>query len=206
MRICGVVSVFVFLVVPASLFAQQGGGSSAATSSFSTDFGSSFGGVENVSEQSVGTFIGGGRPSFGFVGNTEIYNSGSSRSASTARQNTVARTAAARSVTATAARRVTTPTTRAGQLGANNQTIRSVTSMDFDFVVPPSRLQPTTVETLLNRVHGIQDSQVTFSSSPQGTTAVLTGTVASDRERRVAEQFLLMEPGIGRVHNLLELR
>ncbi|MCL2709611.1 MAG: hypothetical protein FWE95_01925 [Planctomycetaceae bacterium] len=202
MKIFGIVSFFVFLIVPVSLFAQQGGG----TSSFSNDFGDTFGGVQNVSEQSVGTFIGGGRPTNGFVGNVEIYNTSSSRSANTARQNTTARpVTAARSVTATAARRVTTPTTRAGQLGAN-QTIRSATSMDFDFVIPPSRLQPATVETLLNRVHGIQDSRVTFSGSPQGTTAVLTGTVASDRERRVAEQFLLMEPGINRVQNLLELR
>jgi hypothetical protein len=209
MKIVRIISFFVFLVVPMSLYAQQGGGTT--TSSISTDFGGSYGGVQNVSEQSVGTFIGGGRPSFGFVGNAEIYNTGSSRSANTARQATTARTAtAARSVTATAARRVTTPATRAGQLGANNQVIRSATSIDFDFVIPTTRLQPAMIETSLNRVPGIQESRVTFSnspsSSPLGTTTVLTGTVATDRERRVAEQYLLMEPGVSRVQNLLELR
>ena len=187
-----------------SLFAQQSG-SSASTSSISTEFGDSYAGVENVSAAAVGTFIGGGRPN-AFVGTTEIYNTSSSRSASSSRQTTAARTTA-RSVTTTAARRTTAATTRTAQAGsANNQTIRSITSIDFDFVTPSSRMQSDAVTTHLNRVNGIQDSQVAFRNSPQGTTAILTGTVASARERNVAQQLLLLEPGINRVENRLELR
>ena len=201
-RIFGIVSVLVFLVTPVSLFAQPGGVAGVA-SSISTGFGDTFGGVQNVSE--LGGFIGGGRPTTGFVGTTEIYNTSSNRATGTARQNTVARTV--RPVTTTAARRAVTPATRGTLAGnLNNQAVRSATSIDFDFAMPSREMQPTTVATHLNRVPGIQNSQVTFTSSPMGTTAVLTGTVASDRERRVAQQLLLLEPGINRVENLLEIR
>ena len=203
MRIFGIVSVFLFLVAPVSLFAQQGGGA-GATSSIGSGFGDTYGGVQNVSAQ--GGFVGGGRPTAGFVGTTEIYNTSSSRAASTARQNTAARTV--RPITATtAARRVATPATRGALAGnLNNRAVRSATSIDFDFTMPSREMQPTMVATHLNRVPGIQEGQVSFTSSPVGTTAVLTGTVASDRERRVAQQLLLLEPGINRVENLLEIR
>jgi len=207
MRVSGIVLFLAVLVIPVSLFAQQGGGgtSSAATSSINTDFGSSFGGVANVSEQSVGTFIGGGRPTVGFVGNVEIYSTGSNRSSTARTTSSTARTTTARAVTTTAQRRAAT-TARTTQTGANAQTIRSLTAIDFDFVMPSQRVQTATVETHLNRVTGIQDSQVALQSSPVGTTAVLTGTVDSDRGRRVAQQLLLMQPGISRVENLLEIR
>jgi|GEM_PF-1570599 len=206
MKIFRIVSFLVFFVASMPLFAQQSGTSSTATSSISTEFGGSYEGVQNVSAQAQGTFVGGGRPTTGFVGATEIYNTGSSRSSNTARQTTAARTAV-RPVTTTAQRRATTPTSRATQAGSlNNQIIRSVTSIDFDATMPSWQIQPTTVATYLNRVPGIQDSQVTFRNTPAGTTAVLTGTVASERERKVSQQLLLMQPGITRVENLLELR
>lgn len=205
MRVMSIVSFLVLFVVWVPLFAQPGGGSNATSTQISTDFGSSYGGVENVSAASAGTFIGGGRPTVGFVGREEIYSSSSNRSTASSRSRVT--TTTARSVTSMAARRTTANTGRTTLgTGANNQVIRSATSIDFDFVMPSSRMQPATVETHLNRVYGIQDSQVAFTSSPQGTTAVLTGTVASDRERRVAQQLLLMEPGINRVENLLDLR
>jgi len=206
MRIFGIVSFLVFFVAATPLFAQQSGTGNTATSSISTEFGGSYEGVQNVSEQAQGTFIGGGRPTTGFVGTTEIYNTSSNRSSSASRTTTTARATTARSVTATAARRTTTPASRSQAGGANNQTIRSATSMDFDAVTPSRQIQPTMVTTHLNRVPGLQDSRVSFRSSSVGLTAVLTGTVASERERRVAKQLLLMEPGISRVENLLELR
>ena len=208
MKIFGIVSFLVFFVASVPLFAQQSGTSSTATSSINTEFGGSYGGVENVSAQAVGTFVGGGRPTTGFVGMTEIYGTGSNRSSGSSRTSTAARTTTARPVTTTAQRRATTPTSRAAQTGGvNNQTIRSATSIDFDAMIPSPQIPPTTVATHLNsRIPGIQGSQITFRSSPMGTTAVLTGTAASERDRKVAQQFLLMEPGISRVENLLELR
>ena len=206
MRVFGIVSFLAFFVATVPLFAQQGGtnGSSTGTSSISTEFGGSYEGVQNVSEQAAGTFVGGGRPT-GFVGTMEIYNSSSSRSSSSTRQATTTRTAT-RSATTTAARRATTTTGRTAQAqSANNQTIRSITTLDFDAVMASPHIQPS-LAISLDRVPGIQDGQVSFRSAPSGTTAVLTGTVASDRGRRVAQQLLLLEPGISRVDNLLELR
>ena len=205
MRVLVITSVLAFFIAPVSLFAQQGGReSTTATTSASTSFGESYEGVQNVSAQAQGTFIGGGRPT-GFVGTTEIYNSSSSRVPSSTRQ-TAARTTVRPATTATQ-RLATTSAARAGQVGnINNQTIRSASSIDFDVTMPSQRIQPTAVATHLNRMPGIQGSQVTFRSSPSGTTAVLTGTVASNRERRVAQQLLLLEPGVNKVENLLEVR
>ena len=203
MKIIRIVSFFTVLVVPVSLFAQGGGTSSASTTSISTDFGDSYT-VENVSEAAIGTFIGGGRSTVGFVGNVEIYNTGSTRSSSsTSRTNTATMP---RSISSAVQRRPTTAVTRTTQAGLNNQSIRSISSIDFDFTVPAQWRQPAMVETDLNRVNGVQDSRITFTSTPLGTTVVLTGTVSSDRQRKVAQQLILLEPGVSRVENLLEIR
>lgn len=208
MRIFGIVAFFVLLVLPVSLFAQQSGSSS---SSIGEGFGESSGvqnaGVQNASAAAVGTFVGGGSSTIGFIGTTDIYSSSSnsSRTSSATRRTTTARTTTARSATTTAARRATTTTARTSTTGTNSQAIRSITSIDFDFVIPSQGVQPTTLGTQLSRV-GIRDSQITFNNSPMGTTAVLTGTVASENARKVAQQLLLLEPGINRVENLLEIR
>ena len=207
------ITLLIFLVVPGLIFAQQGTATNQGTNanqSMNTDFGSSYQGVENVSEQAAqqGNFVGSGRPS-SFVGVDEVYNSGgaanASRAASSRRQTTTTRT-----VRSTAQRRTTTATggARSNLLGNSNQFVRAVASVDFD--VPASSWTPQAVVgpvgSSLKRIQGLQDSQITFQSSPTGTIAVLTGTVASKTERRVAEQRLLLEPGISRVENLLEIR
>jgi len=202
-------------MVSVPLFAQSSGRSSSSTgtssvgtSSISTGFGDSYQGVENVSETAVGTFIGSGAPS-AFVGIDEVYNAGSSnasRVASNRRPTTTTRTTRPITQSRTAAR---PSATRSNSMGNSNQFVRAVTAIDFD-VTPPSLsgLWSTTgsVESGLKRIQGMQDSRVMFKSSPMGTTAVLTGTVASERERKVAQQLLLMEPGVSRVDNLLEIR
>jgi len=214
MKNFGIILFFVVLVAPMPLFAQQtggdttGSGSTAASSTINSEFGDAYGGVENVAAAAQGTFVGAGRPD-AFVGNTDIYSiygSTTNRSASSAAARRTT-TPTARRTTTTAARRATTTAARTSQTGAGtDQTIRSVTSMDFDVAIPSQRIQPATAETLVNRIQSIQDSHVSFRSSSAGTTAVLTGTVASDRERRVAQQLLLLEPGINRVENRLEIR
>ena len=90
--------------------------------------------------------------------------------------------------------------------GSNSQTIRSVTSLDSDMASLSVQRSLPTLDAHLARLPGIQGSQVTIMSSPTGSTAVLTGTVASDRARKVAQQLLLLEPGINRVDNRLEVR
>ena len=206
MRVSGIILFLVCLVAPVPLVAQQSGGGTRTTGGASTGstFGESYGGVENVSAQAAGTFIGGGRPT-AFVGTTEIYATSSARATSTSRQ-AAPRTTVRPASTATQRQATMSSAGRNNQTGStNNQTIRSASSLDFDFVMPPQRVQLITAAHL-NRVPGIQDSQITFISSPNGTTAVLTGTVASDRERRVAQQLLMLEPGIHRVENRLDIR
>jgi len=202
-----VLRIILFLLVVALPVASYAQGVNVGTgttnaSAINTQFGNTFQGVENVSES--GGFIGSGRPT-GFVGVDEFHNN--------SRANNRRTTTPARQVSraATPQRRTAMQTGTAGQnaMGSNNQSIRSVASVDIDVAVSASRERLPTAKTLessLNRIHGIQGGQVTFRSSPTGMTAVLTGTVASERERRVAQQLLLMEPGIDQVENLLEIR
>ena len=207
MRIFALVSFLVFILAPVPLSAQGGGGNNTSSSTGIGDS-SAFQGVTNISEQVAiqGSFIGSGRPS-AFVGIDEIYT-GSSASSRSSASNNRRTTTTSRPVTRTTAQRRVGMNTGVAQLGrnANNPLVRELTSIDFDIVMSPSRKLPTTVETHLTRIQGIQDIQVMFKDSPVGTTAVLTGTVASERERRVAKQLLLLEPGISQVENLLEVR
>ena len=206
MRILGTVSLLL-LFTPVVLFAQGSGTQGTGTQSTSSSVSDNQ--VENQSAQ--GGFIGSGRPT-GFVGVDEIYsttsNSRSSRS-STARSNSrVTTTTRARTATSTAQRRLGTMTGTSLMMGgtSSTQSIRSITSLDAEMAVPTTRRPLPAVEPQLARIRGIQDYRLSFTSSPAGTTAVLKGTVASESERRVAQQLLLLEPGIHRVENLLEIR
>jgi hypothetical protein len=195
MKFLGIVPLLMFVIVSGSLFAQSTAG---------TGSGNSTSQVENQPE--MGGFIGSGRPT-AFVGIDDIYGTSSSTrrnsSSNTARLATAARSRTARPVT----QRQQGAARAYSAFGTiDTQTIRSTTSLDADMAVPHVR-QPLTIgELQLTRIRGIQDCQVSFATSPMGTTAVLTGTVASERERRVAQQLLLLEPGINRVENLLQVR
>ena len=202
MRIFRFALFLTLVVLPASLFAQ--GISSVGTSSSSS---SSSPEVTNLSE--AGGFVGGGRPDV-FVGTTDFDQpSSASRTASSTSRNTRTTTATTRPRTATtaAARSRVGMTAGIASLGtSSNQTIRSATSLDSDMIISPTQRHQPVVDTYLARLHGIRDGQVSYTPSPQGTTAVLKGTAASERERRVAQQLLLLEPGINWVENLLEIR
>lgn len=211
MRILVVVSFILVIVSPASLFAQGGntGGSSTSGSSTGASFSDSTQGVENQAQ--AGTFVGGGRPDV-FVGTVDVY-AGSSSASRTAASNS--RASAARATTTTRPRTSTaasqrvagTTTGLASQAGSvNTQTIRALTSFEDRTVFPTVRTPQPTIESYFARIQGIQDRQLTFTSSPTGTTAVISGTVSSNTERRVAQQMLLLEPGIDRVDNRLEVR
>ena len=199
MRIFGFALFLAVVVLPTSSFAQ---GISSGSS------GSASGGeVTDLSE--VGGFIGGGRPD-AFVGTSEIYTTTSStrsaRSTSSRAGNSRVTTPQRRTAASTAAMQRRTGTMGGIFSQGSNQTIRSLTSLDPEMMIFPTQRPQPEVDTHLSRIQGIEDSRVAFSQSPQGTTAILKGTVASDRERRVAQQLLLLEPGINRVENLLEIR
>jgi len=211
MRIFGIALFLTLVGLPVSLFAQIGsssstssgsnGSTSAATSAATGE------GVENLSE--AGGFVGGGKPDT-FVGTADISktSSASSRASRTSRTSRTTTTTTRPRTTTTAAMAQRRAGTMGGisSLGSSSQTIRSLTLLDSDMAISPMQRPQLAVNTSLARIQGIQDSRVSFIQSPLGTTAVLRGTVASDRERRVAEQLLLVEPGINRVENLLEIR
>lgn len=205
MKTFGITLFLTLVVLPVSLFAQSGsvGSSSIGSGSTSTLTG---GGVENLSV--TGGFIGGGRPD-AFVGTTDIYQTSSASSSST-RASRTSRTATAttrpRTTTAAMAQRRAGTMGGISSLGSNNQVIRSLTSLDSDMAIFPIQRPQPAVNTSLARIQGIQDYRVTFIQSSLGTTAVLKGSVPSERERKVAQQILLLEPGIDRVENRLEIR
>ena len=194
MRSFKFISFLVFAALPAPLLAQGGGaagGVSAPTIATTVE-----------SQVEAATFVGGGRPS-AFVGTADIFT----RTASSSRTTRTAATTT-RPRTMTTVQRQTGAVSRMTAASGNlaGQTIQSATSFDFDLAVPRMQRPLPAIETDLTRMQGVQDSQVSLTVSPAGTTAVLTGTVASDRARRVAQQFLLLEPGIDRVENRLEVR
>ncbi len=92
--------------------------------------------------------------------------------------------------------------------GRNQQDpIRSALRIGFD--VPPldagsGEIEPVTVaaaKSFTSAASRMQGAAVEISV--QGRTAVLQGTVPSDRERLLAERLALLEPGIERVENRL---
>ena len=205
MKLFVIATPLILVFVSGTLSAQQTaptqtGAQTGATTSSETV-------VENLSEQ--GGFIGSGRPE-GFVGTVEIYNrTTNARSSSTARTTTTTRPRTSITTSSAAAQRRTT-VPGVSTTGAAGQTIRSATSIERDSALfSMQRTLPTrasaTLESQLLRLPGIQHGQVSLSDSPTGTIAVLTGAAASDRERRVAQQLLLLEPGISQVQNLLEI-
>ena len=188
------VAFLLFFALPGSLFAQTGTGTETTMTAD----------IQNLS--ALGGFIGSGRPD-AFVGVHEVYNrtSNASRTASTSRLTTTTRPRT--NITSSVAARTSGGMVGMGQQGTqSNQVVRSATSLGFDGTTfPAQRLLPI-IETNLARIQGMQDGQVSFVNSPTGTTAVLTGTVSSERGRQVAQQLLLLEPGINRVENRLDIR
>ena len=198
MKLFRVVPFLMFAAFPALLFAQGGSNTGGAGGEAST-----FQGVENVAAQ--GGFVGVSNLN-AFVGITEIYaqSGGTGRSSSGSSRLT---TTAARPRAVSTAQRQPARAPGASTLGgANSQTIRSSTSLDSDVASLAVRTPTATLESQLTRIQGIQDGHISFTSLPAGATAVLTGTVASNNERRVAQQLLLLQPGINRVDNRLEIR
>ena len=209
-RVLTLISFLVLVLTSVPLLAQRSSTGSSNAGSIGDN--SAFQGVTNVSEQAAaqGSFVGSGRPS-AFVGIDEVYTGSSASSRSSANSSRRTTTTSRPAARTTMQRRAAQPGAARSNMfgGSNNQFIRTVTSIDFDVASPSPQnrlIMAGAVESSLNRIQGIQDGQVTFKDSPTGTTAVLTGTAASERERRVAQQLLLLEPGIHQVENLLEIR
>ena len=187
----------VLFALPAASFAQTDTSSTIDTPA-----------LENQAER--GGFIGSGRPD-AFVGVDEIYHS-TTRSSGASRQQT--QTTRRPAATSSPAQRNTGTMTGMTQTGSgSDQTIRSSTRPELSRVDDASsNVQATlqrsipAMETSLARIQGLRHGQVSLYTTPTGTTAILTGSVASPQDRRTAQHLLLLEPGINRVENQLDVR
>ena len=208
MRVFGVALFFAIVFVPTSLFAQ-GTGTTATSSTASGSGGESQ--VENVSAAaaSQGEFVGSGAPSY-FVGIDQVFSTSSANSQGARTGSSVSRISTptrARSATMASQRRAGMGIGGALSGNLNTQGIQSVMAFEGNTaVLAITRQQQAAIEANLTRIRGIQDGQISFIHSPMGTTAIITGMVESEGERRIAKQLLLFEPGINRVENLLEIQ
>jgi hypothetical protein len=90
---------------------------------------------------------------------------------------------------------------------SGGRTVRATTQAEF--ALSPMEVNHRTTEfqtriTRLPTLHVMPEQiSVNLESTTQGNVAILTGTVASERERKVMKQLLLLEPGIDKVENKL---
>ncbi|GHT20793.1 hypothetical protein FACS189419_00580 [Planctomycetales bacterium] len=216
---------FVFVLTPAMVFAQGSGtsGSGNSTSgngSSSSDSGSGSYAASSTLTETTDTpeqqalednsnrgFIGGGTAD-GFVGVDEIYDSFAPKNSSNNRSTGTS--ASRRSTT----RRSTSSSTRQGanrmgrdaNTGTNNGNfVRAATKADFDYTPLPANQRISEMQLHLEGVKGLQNESVKIQNTPTGTVAVITGNVSTERERKLAKQLLLLEPGIDKVENNLKV-
>ncbi|GHT17930.1 hypothetical protein FACS1894189_4790 [Planctomycetales bacterium] len=176
----------------------SGAGTSSSDSSFSTDFGTT---IETPTAQEFDQpasrgFIGSGKPD-GFVGVDEIYESTSSNSSSSNRQTVTSNRSTNRQTVRRTTNRTSTSSRTSGTSGG--RTVRAATTADFDYIsVQPSQ---RTVEMLshLSRLPNLEDVEIQLGSTPGGTVATLTGTFTSEKQKKLATQLLLLEPGVDKV-------
>ncbi|MDR0869750.1 MAG: hypothetical protein LBN39_03065 [Planctomycetaceae bacterium] len=206
-----------FVLLSACLsFAQSSGGSTGSGSGSTGSSGSStptsgeLGSTVELPEfqgfqTSTQTFI--GIPDTAqFVGVDDMTSASGRTSATSSRRNTsTTRSATSRR---TSSSRTSASRTMAGRSGLNSNTrsVRAETTADFGFSPLEVANRETVFRTRLPRLNlSIVPEQldVKIGSTPEGTVATLNGTVATQRDRKLLQQLLLLEPGIDKVDNKL---
>ncbi|MDR3232341.1 MAG: BON domain-containing protein [Planctomycetaceae bacterium] len=201
------------ILLLSSLAAAQDTGSGSTTDS-SSGFSGSASDSSSVFSETVDTptfqglednanrgFVGSGTPD-GFVGVDEVYESFAPTNSTTSRNSTSATTR--RTATSSVSRTTTNRNTNRTSTGnSGQQLVRSRTVTDIEYVVPQTAQRISAIQTHLKRIQGLQNGDVNIEQTKAGTVAVLTGTAASEKERKVAGQLLLLEPGIDKVDNRL---
>lgn len=160
-----------------------------------------FQGFESISNQD---FIGRQNSNAPFVGREEVFNSSTTRGST----RTTPSTTATRRVTTTSRRTTGTrsmSTARTGTTGGRE--VRAATTTDFAFSPMEVSNRETSFRTRLGRLPNFraipEQVDIKISQTPTGTVATLSGTVSTERDRRLAKQLVLLEPGIDRVENNL---
>lgn len=138
-----------------------------------------------------------------FVGRERPFETSSSTRTSNVRSTST------RSTSRTTSSRTSTSRTNIGRTsGTSNQTgVRSMTSTDFAFSPMEVGHREATFQYRLNRIPNLRSLpnqvQVKIENTTTGNVATLKGTVSSERDRKIAKQLLLLEPGIDKVDNHL---
>jgi len=89
-----------------------------------------------------------------------------------------------------------------GRYGRTTTTVRPTLELGFNHAAPAPEPLATGLAHRLNQASSLGFVQAAGVSLENGT-AVLRGSVASDHQRALAEQLLLLEPGVRRVDNQL---
>ncbi|QGJ71137.1 Hypothetical protein PBC10988_28400 [Planctomycetales bacterium 10988] len=96
-----------------------------------------------------------------------------------------------------------TEAARANQMNQTpQQPYRIKLSVDFDYRAPANRELQTTIRTRLDSLAPLQRLGE-IRVEVRNRTAILEGVVTSERNRRLAEQLVRLEPGISQVENQL---
>ncbi|MDR2441186.1 MAG: hypothetical protein LBE12_17635 [Planctomycetaceae bacterium] len=184
---------------------SSSGSSSGSTSS---DLGSTietpaFQGFQDTTSQ---TFIG-RDSSVPFIGREEAF-SDRQTSTNNKRTTTTATSSTRRTTSSRTSSRSMTSRSASGQNSSSSgRTVRAVTQAEVAFSPMEVNHRTTEFQTRITRLPNLhilpEQISVKQESTPQGNIATLTGTVSSERERKIMKQLLLLEPGIDKVENKL---
>lgn len=141
-----------------------------------------------------------------FIGREEVFGTSTS---STRTSNVRSMSSSSRRTTTT--RRSTSRSMTAGRSGSttSGREVRAATTTDFAFSPMEVGSREASFRTRMGRLPNFRvipdQVSIQLAQTPTGTVATLSGTVPSTRDRRLIQQLVLLEPGIDKVDNKLEV-
>lgn len=139
-----------------------------------------------------------------FIGREQSFETVYSRSGNSS-QAATARTS--RGVSSTRSRAGSTSMGRTSS--ANASQVRAQTTTDFQFSPPEIDFRTTAFRSRMTRLPSLriapEQVDISIDRRKGENIATLSGTVASTRDRKLLQNLLLLEPGIDRVDNRLEV-
>ena len=139
-----------------------------------------------------------------FIGTEQSFDPSTSTSS---RRATTATATTRRPITAsrTSTSRISTMN-RTSRTTNNPRSVRSVTSTEFVLSSAETNDLTAAIQTRLSRLPNFQAASEQIAVRMAGGVTTLTGAVATPRDRKLAEQLLRLEPGVGVVDNQLTVK
>lgn len=201
------------LAFQSNLDAQSLGGSGVSTgsgssSSSSDSAGSSLGETTQTPEFQAdwgtgsSSFVGRQDSGSPFIGREQSFDDSKSLNnrSTTSRSSTTRRSSSTRTT-----RRATT--SRSSGNTTNSRSVRAETSTDFAFSPMEVEKRTTAFRSRMTRLPNLKiipdQVDIRVAQTSKGTVATLKGVVPSQRDRKIVQQILLLEPGIDLVDNQL---